>query len=200
MLTVVIQAGGESRRMGRDKALIPFLDKPLIMHVYDAVKFLADEVLITTNHPENYRFMEVPLYPDIVKERGALGGIFTALKSAHNPVVAIVACDMPFASSELLSRASDRLVVEQVDAVVPRTGDGLEPLHAVYRRKTCIPAVKRALETGEWKVTSWFSKVNIAFMESEELMIYDPEKIAFWNVNTVEDLERAQDFALRGMK
>ena len=144
MLTVVIQAGGESRRMGRDKALIPILGKPMIMHVYNAVMSLSDEVLITTNHPEKYKFMEIPLYTDIVKERGALGGIFTALESANNPVVAIVACDMPFASSELLCRARDRLVVEQVDAVVPRTGDGLEPLHAVYRRKTCIPAVKWA--------------------------------------------------------
>ena len=200
MLTVVIQAGGESRRMGRDKALIPFLGRPMITHVYEAVEALADEVLITTNHPDNYKFMEVPLYPDLVKERGALGGIFTALESANNPVVAIVACDMPFASSELLSRARDRLVIEQVDAVVPRTGGGLEPLHAVYRRKTCIPAVKWALESGEWKATSWFSKVNIAFIESEELMVYDPESLAFWNVNTVEDLKRAQDFVLRGMK
>ena len=200
MLTVVIQAGGESRRMGRDKALIPFLGKPLIVHVYETVKSLADEVLITTNRPANYRFLEVPLHQDIVKERGALGGLYTALKSANNPVVAVVACDMPFASSELLSRARDRLIGEQVDAVIPRSESGLEPLHAVYRRKTCVPAVKWALEAGEWKVTSWFSKVNLAFIESEELRIYDPEKIAFWNVNTVEDLERAQDYALSGMK
>ena len=186
MLTVVIQAGGESRRMGRDKALIPFLGKPLIVHVYETVKSLADEVLITTNRPANYRFLEVPLHQDIVKERGALGGLYTALKSANNPVVAVVACDMPFASSELLSRARDRLIGEQVDAVIPRSESGLEPLHAV--------------EAGEWKVTSWFSKVNLAFIESEELRIYDPEKIAFWNVNTVEDLERAQDYALSGMK
>jgi len=200
MLTVVIQAGGESRRMGIDKALIPFLGKPLIVHVYERVMSLADEVIITTNHPENYKFLEVPLHRDIVKERGALGGIYTALKSANNPVVAIVACDMPFASPELLSIARDRLIDEQVDAVIPRSDDGLEPLHAVYRRNTCIPAVKWALETGEWKAISWFSKVELAFVESEELRIYDPEQVAFWNVNTVEDLERAQDYILSGMK
>ena len=200
MLTVVIQAGGESRRMGRDKALIPFLGKPLIMHIYERVKSLADEVLITTNHPEDYSFLELPLRKDIVKERGALGGIYTALKSANNPMVAIVACDMPFASPELLSMARDRLIGEQVDAVIPRSEDGLEHLHAVYRRKTCIPAVKWALESGEWKVTSWFSKVELAFIEVEELRIYDPEQIAFWNVNTVEELERAQDYVLSGMK
>lgn len=200
MLTVVIQAGGESRRMGRDKALIPFLGKPLIVHVYEKIMSLADEVLITTNHPENYEFLEVPLYKDIVKERGALGGIYTALKSANNPVVAIVACDMPFANPELLSIARDRLIDGQVDAVIPRSEDGLEPLHAVYRRNTCIPAVKWALDSGEWKVISWFSKVELAFVESEELRIYDPEQVAFWNVNTVEDLEHAQDYMLRGMK
>lgn len=200
MLTVVIQAGGESRRMGRDKALIPFLGKPLIVHVYERVMSLADEVLITTNHPENYKFLELPLHKDIVKERGALGGIYTALKSANNPVVAIVACDMPFVNPELLSIARDRLIDEQVDAVIPRSEDGLEPLHAVYRRNTCIPAVKWALESGEWKVISWLSKVELAFVESEELRIYDPEQVAFWNVNTVEDLEHAQDYVLSGMK
>ena len=186
--------------MGRDKALIPFLGKPLIVHVYEKVMSLADEVLITTNHPENYEFLEVPLHKDIVKERGALGGIYTALKSANNPVVAIIACDMPFANPELLSMARDRLIDEQVDAVIPRSEDGLEPLHAVYRRNTCIPAVKWALDSGEWKVISWFSKVELAFVESEELRIYDPEQVAFWNVNTVEDLEHAQDYMLRGMK
>ena len=200
MLTVVIQAGGESRRRGRDKALIPFLGKPLIVHVYERVKSLADEVLITTNHPENFSFLNVPLHKDILKERGALGGIYTALKSANNPFVAIVACDMPFANPELLSMARDRLIGEQVDAVIPRSEDGLEPLHAVYRRKTCIPAVKWALGSGEWKVISWFSKVELSFIESEELRIYDPEQIAFWNVNTVEDLKHAQDLALSRMK
>lgn len=200
MLTVVIQAGGESRRMGRDKALIPFLGKPLILHVYERVKSLADEVLITTNHPENYSFLDVPLHKDKLKERGALGGIYTALISANNPMVAIVACDMPFANPELLSMARDRLIDEQVDAVIPRSEDGLEPLHAVYRRKTCIPAVKWALESGEWKVISWFSKVELAFIESEELRIYDPKQIAFWNVNTVEDLKHAQDLVQSGTK
>ena len=200
MLTVVIQAGGESRRMGRDKGLIPFLGKPLIVHVYEKVKSLADEVLITTNYPENYKFLGVPLHKDIVKGRGALGGIYTALKSANNPVVAIIACDMPFANPELLSMARDRLIDEQVDAVVPRSEDGLEPLHAVYRRNTCIPAVKWALDSGEWKVISWFSKVELAFVESEELRIYDPEQVAFWNMNTAEDLEHAQDYVLSGMK
>lgn len=200
MLTVAIQAGGESRRMGRDKALVPLLGKPMIVHVYERVKSLADEVLVTTNRYSDFDFLGVPIFKDLVTGRGALGGLYTALKAAKNPVVAVVACDMPFANPGLFSAAQDRLVDEHVDAVIPRTENGLEPLHAVYRRKTCIPAVEWALESGEWKVISWLNMVAASFIEQQEIIIHDPEQIAFWNMNTEEDLIRAQEFMLFGRK
>ncbi len=102
MLTVVIQAGGESRRMGQDKALLPFLGKPLIQRVIERVASLADELLVTTNRPEAYQFLDLPLFPDVIPGRGALGGLYTALSAASQPLVAVVACDMPFASPALL--------------------------------------------------------------------------------------------------
>lgn len=200
MLTLAIQAGGESRRMGKDKALVPLVGKPMIMHVYERLKSMADEVLVTTNRFSDYEFLGVPLYRDVVVGRGALGGLYTALKAAKNPMVAVVACDMPFANPDLFSVARDRMVGEHVDAVLPRTENGLEPLHAVYQRKTCIPAVKWALESGEWKLISWLTMVEVSYIGQQELIIHDPEQIAFWNVNTDEDLKRAQEFILFGRK
>ena len=107
MLTVVIQAGGESRRMGQDKALIPFLGDHLIQRVRGRVAPLADELLVTTNQPQGYRFLGLPLFPDLIPGRGALGGLYTALSAASQPLVAVVACDMPFVNAEMLAAGRD---------------------------------------------------------------------------------------------
>ena len=103
MLTLAIQAGGESRRMGSDKALLLFLGQPMILRVLNRLARIADEVLITSNQPENYRFLGLSPIPDLLPGFGALGGLFTALSAAGHPYVAVVACDMPFASPELFA-------------------------------------------------------------------------------------------------
>lgn len=196
MLTVVIQAGGESRRMGRDKALIPFMSRPLIERVLERVAHLGDEILVTTNKPEGYRYLQVPLIPDLIPGRGALGGLLTALSAAQNPHVAVVACDLPFANAELLEAERKLLVNSGSDAVIPRTEGGTEPFHAVYRRDTCLPAIQSAIDADKWRVDAWFSKIKLRFMYAEETMRFDPEQIAFWNVNTLEELYRAEQLAM----
>ena len=145
MLTVVIQAGGESRRMGQDKALLPFLGKALIRRVIERVGSLADELLVTTNRPEAYGFLNLPLVTDLIPGRGALGGLYTAMSAARKPLVAVVACDMPFASAALLAAQRDLLLATGSDAVIPQTGGGTEPFHAVYRRDACLPAIQAAI-------------------------------------------------------
>lgn len=196
MLTVVIQAGGESRRMTRDKALIPFMGRPLIERVLERVAHLGDEILVTTNKQEGYRYLQVTLIPDLIPGRGALGGLFTALSAAQNPHVAVVACDLPFANAELLDAERKLLVNSGSDAVIPRTEGGTEPFHAVYRRDTCLPAIQSAIDADKWRVDAWFSKVKLRFMYAEEAMRFDPEQIAFWNVNTLEELYRAEQMAM----
>ena len=197
MLTVVIQAGGESRRMGQDKALVPFLGKPLILRVISRVAHLAEELLVTTNHPESYKFLEYSLVPDLVPGRGALGGLFTALNAAHHEMVAVVACDMPFVSAGLLAAERDLLVATGCDAVIPQMPDGAEPFHAVYRRAACLPAIQAAIQADRWRVDAWFSAVNIRLLSPSEIEQHDPEQLAFWNVNTPEDLQRAEEIARR---
>jgi molybdopterin-guanine dinucleotide biosynthesis protein A len=197
MLSVVIQAGGESRRMGQDKALIPFLGRPLIARVIDRVAGLGDEVLVTTNRPEQYGFLGLPLFPDSIPGRGALGGLYTALKVAGQPLVAVVACDMPFVSASLLAAARDLLLESGKAAVIPRTSGGTEPFHAVYHRETCLPAIEAALQEDRWRVDAWFAAVRPRFLSPEETRFYDPAGLAFWNVNTPEELQEAEDLALR---
>src|SRR5512133_3689162 len=194
-ISVVIQAGGESRRMGQNKALIPFLGRPLISRVIDRVGGIADEVLITTNQPELFAFTGLPAYPDVYPGQGALSGLYTALSAAGQPFIAVVACDMPFASATLL-RAQLAILEEQgVDGVVPRSSEGYEPFHAVYRRDPCRLAVKDALEAGENRLISWFPKANLVFLAPEQAARYDPDGEAFINVNTPEEWKLAEERA-----
>ena len=195
MLTVCIQAGGQSSRMGEDKALKPFLGRPLIQRVVERLAPIADEVIVTTNRPEDYSFLNLRLYPDLKPGRGALGGLHTAIASASHPVVAVVACDMPFASATLIEAASNLLLEEDADVVIARTEEGYEPIHAVYRRETCLPAIEAAIEADQWKVIAWFPQVTVRVLTSSEIKRYDSTGLAFWNVNTPEEFLEAEKIA-----
>ena len=169
-----------------------FLGRPLIQRVVERLNPIADEVIVTTNRPDDYRFLGLPLFPDLKPGRGALGGLYTALSSATCEAVAVVACDMPFASAPLIEEASKLLNQEEADVVIPDSGGGLEPMHALYRRKTCIPAIEAAIAADKWKLISWFSQVNVRILKPEEVKLYDPSGLAFWNLNTPEEFSEAE--------
>lgn len=192
MLSLVIQAGGESSRMGTDKGLVPFLGQPLVQRVLDRLCPLASEILITTNQPQAYAFLGERLQADLLPGRGALGGLYTALSCASLPYVAVVACDMPFANPDLLAAAQAILLHSGADLAIPRTPGGLEPFHAVYRRATCLPQVQAALHAGKRRVDAWFSEVKIHAIPPEAWQQIDPEGLAFWNINTPEELIQAE--------
>lgn len=198
MLTLVIQAGGESRRMGADKALLPFLGQPLILRPLNRLAGLADEVLVTSNQPESYRFLGLAPIPDLLPGFGALSGLYTALSVASHPYVAVVACDMPFASLELFAFELVLLRETGADAVIPHSEAGTEPFHAVYRRETCLPHVRAALENGKRRVDAWFPQVLIRYLEPAEIIAYDPDQRAFLNINTAKELMEAEGIAREG--
>lgn len=195
MLTIVIQAGGRSSRMGQDKALMPFLGKPLITRPIERLRQMADEILVTTNRPEDYTFLGLPLFGDILPDAGALGGLYTALSVANQPFVAVIACDMPFVKAELLRAEFDLLQRESADVVVPRSLEGTEPFHAVYRRSTCLSAVQGALDRGERKMISWYPEVKVRIMEPAEISPIDPEFRSFLNLNRPDEFRRAEELA-----
>lgn len=194
-LSLVIQAGGESRRMGVDKGLVNFLGQPLVQRSLERLGYIAAEILLTTNIPDRYAFLDVPLIPDRIPGRGALGGLYTALSAARHPLVAVVACDMPFASPKLFEHLAQILTASEFDAAMPRTSGGTEPFHAVYRRRTCLSAVAGAIRADRWRVDSWFSDVSIHFLENTDLERFDPDGLVLRNVNTPEELRQAEEIA-----
>jgi molybdopterin-guanine dinucleotide biosynthesis protein A len=181
--------------MGRDKGLIPFLGEPLIQRVMKRVTILADEILVTTNQADGYGFLQVPLVADVFPGKGALGGLFTALYAAQHSLVAVVACDMPFVNSQMLSAARRLLEETHADVAIPRTDEGYEPFHAVYRRETCLAAVSAALAAGEQRLISWFPAVHILTLPPEIVTQHDPQGLAFWNLNTPQELVQAEALA-----
>jgi molybdopterin-guanine dinucleotide biosynthesis protein A len=204
MLTISIQAGGQSSRMGEDKALKPFLGRPLIQRVIERLSPIADEIVVTTNRPEDYAFLNTStpsavqrlrLISDLKPGRGALGGLYTAIASATHPLVAVVACDMPFASAKLLEAASRLMVEEEADVVIAKSEEGYEPLHAVYRRATCLSAIEAAIDADQWKVIAWFPQVNVRVLTPAEVESLNPDGLAFWNVNTPEEFAKAEELA-----
>ncbi|MFN3491108.1 MAG: molybdenum cofactor guanylyltransferase [Anaerolineales bacterium] len=202
MLTIVIQAGGQSSRMGEDKALKPFLGKPLIQRVIERLTPIADELIVTTNRPDEYRFLNARLIPDLITGRGALGGLYTAISSATHPYVGIAACDMPFVSQMFFETAHRLMVKEEADVVIPRIKSeeskksaGYEPLHALYRKQTCLPAIEDAIQKDLWKAVSWFGKVKVRDVSDAEMKSIDSSGLCFWNVNTPDEFAKAEEIA-----
>lgn len=198
-LTVAIQAGGESRRMGRSKATVAFLGRPLIERIVERVAPVADEIVITTNEAENLAFLdelnldcELRLVPDVYEERGALRGLYSALSAASNPCVAVVACDMVFASASLIAHEAVALQMRRADAIVPCNKFGFEPFHALYRVDACLPAIADAIEQGKVRARDFYEQVNLSRFEREDMEKAVPGGGCFANVNTPEELARME--------
>ena len=192
-VSLVIQAGGESRRMGESKALVSFDGRPLICRLIDRLAPAADELIITTNESsrlgflrENYPGMPIRLVPDMYDYRGALPGIATALASATNPLVAIVACDMIFASANLVQAEAVLMSESLADVVVPVNKYGYEPFHAMYRRSSCLEEVLRLLEKGKTRAQDLCNNDNLQVyrMSTTEVRTAEPMCGCFINANT----------------
>ena len=191
MYSVVVQAGGKSTRMGKDKSLLTLRGKPLIQIVIDKVTSLGDELIITSNEPLKYAGFSARVVSDEFTEVGALAGIHAGLKASKNELVVVVATDMPFVSVGLFNHMKSLITLE-VDVVIPFSEKGYEPFHAIYRKASCLPAIESAIRENKRRIISWFDAVNVATVEKNEIEVFDPKGLAFFNVNTPEDLHFAE--------
>ncbi len=195
-LSVVIQAGGNSSRMGENKYLKPFLGVPLLERVYHRVKTIADEIIIVCNEHQVLDFIGLTVVPDSLPGRGAIGGLYTAMDVAANAFVAVVACDLPFVSASILHKGFELLLDGNADVAVPKTnGEYYEPLHAVYRKETCRQAIQAAIKKEQRRLISWFPSVQVLEMDEKLCWELDPSRLAFININTPEDFAKAESLA-----
>ena len=185
-VSAVILAGGHSRRMGQDKALIDYQGRPIIAHVIQTLRELSDDLIVVSNRLEDYAAFGARVVPDYDPPCGPLGGIAAGLSAAQRDLSIVVACDMPFLNGRLLQALIDR--AGEADAVVMQAGDQFEPLHAIYRR-VCLEAIQRRLANGDWRVISFFDDVRLRVVPEADWRAIDPDGRSISNLNTPDDLK-----------
>lgn len=177
-VTGVILAGGRSRRMGRDKAFLPFGPTTLIEAVIRRLREACPEILLITARPEAYRHLGLRTVPDALPAQRSLVGIYTGVLHAGGPVF-VCACDMPFLNPALIRYQAS--LAASADVVIPHHRD-YEPLHAVYT-PACLEPIKRCLERGG-RNADFLPEVRTRAVELEELRRFDPDLRSFANLNT----------------
>jgi molybdopterin-guanine dinucleotide biosynthesis protein A len=152
---------------------------------------LSDDLLVVANEPSRYESLELPVrfVPDQVCGMGSLMGIYSGLNAACYYHALVVACDMPFLNVSLLRHMIP--LAEGYDVVIPRVQQLLEPLHAIYSRR-CLPHMGRLLEHRNRKITAFFDRVKVHYIEEDEIQRFDPLHHSFLNVNRPEDWQQVQ--------
>ncbi|MEA3485827.1 MAG: molybdenum cofactor guanylyltransferase [Candidatus Aerophobetes bacterium] len=190
-MTGIILAGGKSRRMKKDKALLEIGKKQVIKLIVEKLKIVFDNVLIIGNSSLDYRFLGVRAAEDIVSGKGPLGGIYTGLSASQSEYNFICGCDMPFLNVDLL-----RFIISEIDdndIIIPVIKGFVEPLHAIYSKR-CLPAIKSHIEAEDLKVKNFFPKVKCKCLPEDKIKKYDPHLLSFSNLNTPQMLELARKY------
>ncbi len=191
-VSAAILAGGRARRFGGvDKASLAVGRARIIDRQLAALSTVADDVRIVANDPLRYRDLGIRVIPDAIAEAGPLGGIYSALLDAAHDRVLVIACDLPFVTAALLERlVAESRTSDEVDAVVPRSARGLEPLCALYLTR-CADAARTRIEAGELQVAGLLESLRTRVLAPGTLAPYD-EGSLFENVNTPHDHARAK--------
>ena len=193
-ISCIVLAGGKGLRLGRDKALETIGNRSLLQRVVSTLGlFNGDVIIVSAREQSLLQSIDYPklrIVTDIYPGKGTLGGIYTGLVVSDSLCNLVVACDMPFLNHDLLHYMIQ--LSPSFDVVVPRLGNMVEPLHAVYS-KDCLVSVEYLLKQGNLSVTELFTLVRVRYVEAEEIDRFDPKHLSFFNINTEADLNTARE-------
>ena len=183
-----IIAGGASRRMGTDKALLDFEGQPLVARVAGVLRLLFPKVVVVTADQSVSRAANFPAIRDVFPDKGPLGGVHAALEYFKAPTFC-VACDLPFLNQNVIRFLCESF--DNCDVLAPRINSRMEPLHAIYA-PTCLPILETALQNERVpRVERVLAPLSMRFIEEEELRKFDPELKFLTNLNTPEEARAA---------
>ncbi len=188
-LTGVVLAGGQSRRLGRDKALLEFGGQTLLARSVETLAPLCREVIVVTNSPQAHAHPAARLVGDLLPGMGSLGGIYSGLVAAGTHYSLVVGCDMPFLNPAVISYLASQ--APGFDVIMPRRDQLLEPLHSIYS-KPCLPFIKDLLDRRHLRIYDFLPHVRVRYVDEKELAPWDPDHRSFRNINTPQDLAEAQ--------
>ncbi len=190
-ISSILLAGGKSYRMGKDKARLKLGGGPMILQgIARKLLTISDEVIVATDG-RRYKNLNVRVkwVDDVYPGAGSLVGLYSGLKEASSDYALVVACDMPFLNLELLRYMI--ALPRDYDILIPKIGDKIEPMHAIYSRR-CLQPAERLLETGHLKIADMFPELRVRYLLQEVIEKYDPEHRSFFNINTPDQLEEAR--------
>ena len=222
MRSSVILAGGNSHRLGLEKALLEFDGRPLICWTAKVLLQAADEVVVVAKDRDHaIRLAQIILDRtfsdktisdhtnsgrthsdqnrirftwDRISGFGPVAGLEAGLRMARGRFAFATACDLPFLNRMVIDKLfqlADR--DSGYEAAVPVQPNGyFEPLHSVYERAKMQHACRRALESGERRIHVPLQELVVNRVPKEQFMPMDPDLLSFFNLNTREDLQRAQ--------
>ncbi len=183
-ITAIILAGGQSRRMGYDKAFLPWGDTTLIEHLLERLRPVTDELIVAVKDARRFRHVRATVVEDVVPDAHALGGLYTGLMAASSDLCFVCGCDTPWLEPGVI-----RWLIREADGydvAVPRTRDGLQPLHAVYR-VSVRSVIEEQLRRGELALSALIGRVRAKIVGADALRRLDPQGFSFLDVNTPEE-------------
>ncbi|MDO8689914.1 MAG: molybdenum cofactor guanylyltransferase [Dehalococcoidia bacterium] len=197
-LAALVLAGGQSTRLGKDKAFLDIDGRTLLERVTARLHGLFREILVVTSQRGREQIREnglefsreVSLITDLYPGKGSMGGVYSGLVLSSTYYNLVVACDMPFLSPRLVAHLTQQ--AQDFDVIIPRLKGVLEPLHAIYS-KGCLGPMKRLLDVEHLKIIDLFPEVNVRYIEEAEIVPLDPQLLSFFNINTAIDFQRAQE-------
>jgi len=189
--TGVILAGGKNSRFnGRNKAFLPVRGKTVLERILESLDGFFQETLLITKTPAEYLDYDITIATDLFPSSSSLTGLHAGLFYAATPFVFLVGCDTPFIKREVVQTILDHVEAD-CDVVMPETADGMEPLCAVYA-KSCLGLIESHLRLNRFKISRVFQKKRLVRVPEGTLREKDPEMRSFFNINTPEDLKKAE--------
>jgi molybdopterin-guanine dinucleotide biosynthesis protein A len=196
--SAIILAGGVSKRFGQSKGLVELRKKPLILHVLDRVSSVADDIAVVVSSDaqreqfERFSSREIAVIVDEQKTQSPLVGALTGFNYVRGEYSLLLPCDTPFLSIQVAQLLLDMCVGKS--AAIPRWPDGyIEPLQAAYHTESTLGATKIALEQGKLDFQSMIAHLRtVRYISTIVLRQVDPKLMTFVNINTPEDLKKAE--------
>ena len=189
--TGVILSGGLNTRFdGAHKAFMRVGGRRIIDRLYEIFSDLFDEIILVTNHPEQFLNLDLTIVTDIFDLRSSLTGIHAGLFYMKTPYAFFSACDTPFLKKELVEILVEQ-IEQKIDIIMPETTAGFEPLCAIYSKR-CLKPAEDHLKANKLKIQWAFRSNRIKHIPENQLRTVDPELRSFFNINTPQDLARAE--------
>lgn len=179
--SAIILAGGESRRMGRPKAWLDFHGRPLLAHMVELLSPRFDEILVVAAPGQELPESSARIVRDEEPGKGPVGGLVAGLRQCGNPLAFVTAVDIPHLQTEIVDVLLTR--IGGADVAIPRWEETLQPLCALYRITSVLPALEHQLRNDKLRLKDLFATVRTCIVSAPELERSDPQGLSFLSMN-----------------